>query len=61
LWFASVLVEAPEHPVPKPAGEQQLPAELAWTLVPAVYADAVLAKQTLTEAVARAVPAVSNL
>jgi hypothetical protein len=54
-------MEAPEHPVPKPAGEQQAPAELAWTLVPAMYADAVLAEQTLTEAVTRAMPAVSNL
>jgi hypothetical protein len=54
-------VETPEHPVPKPSGEQQLPAELAWTLVPAVYAHAILAEQTLTEAVAGAMPAVSNL
>jgi ribonuclease BN (tRNA processing enzyme) len=58
----SPLPVAQEHPVPPPAGQQQLPAELPWVLpVPAMDASAGLADQAATGAGAQAMPAVPDL
>jgi undecaprenyl-diphosphatase len=59
---SSPLPDPPEHPVPPPAGQDQLPAELPWMVpVPAVDAPAGLADQAATGAVTQAMPAVPSL
>ena len=60
--LTSFLPDAPEHSVPPPAGQQQLPAELPWgLLVPAMDAYAGFAAQAITEATTRTMSAVPNL
>jgi hypothetical protein len=57
----SPLPDAPEHPVPPPAGQQQLPPELPWRLlVPAVDASAGVTDEAVPWAVAQAMPTVPN-
>src|SRR5215475_11422294 len=52
----------PEHPVPPPVGQHQLPPEPPWRLlVPAVHASAGVTDEAVPWAVAQAMPTVPSL